>query len=55
VLYVSRGKVGPFVASGDALTGGPGRYAVRMALHDEGNGDRLVANTLAIFRPASRL
>jgi hypothetical protein len=33
------------------LTGRLGRYAVRMALHDEGSGKRLLANTLAIFRP----
>ena len=47
------GTVGPFRASGDASAGNLRRAACRMALHDEGNGDRIVASALAVFRPAA--
>jgi acyl-coenzyme A thioesterase PaaI-like protein len=51
VMYTARGKVGPFLAAG-ALDDGPlGRHAARMRLTDRGNGDRLIATALAVFRP----
>jgi hypothetical protein len=52
VMYVARGKVGPFVTGGSVIGGSLGRYAVRMTLVDEGNQDRLVATALAVFRPS---
>lgn len=53
VMFVARGKIGPFVASGSVVDGRLDRYAARMQLNDAGNGDRLVATALAVFRPAS--
>jgi hypothetical protein len=52
VMFVARGKVGPFRASGDAFPGNDGRVGVRLALYDEGNGDRVVTSATALFRPA---
>jgi hypothetical protein len=50
VMFVARGTVGPFVTSGDVRVGGLGRVACRMTLRDEGNGNRVVASALAVFR-----
>jgi len=49
VMFMSRGKVGPFRVEGTAHAGGPGRVGVRMLLHDEGNGDKAVTSAAAIF------
>jgi hypothetical protein len=49
VMFMSRGKVGPFRVEGTAHTGGAGRVGVRMLLHDEGNGDKPVTSAAAIF------
>ena len=49
VMFMSRGKVGPFRVDGTAYTGGPGRVGVRMLLHDEGNADKAVTSAAAIF------
>lgn len=49
VMFMSRGKVGPFRVDGSAHPGGPGRVGVRMLLHDEGNGDRAVTSAAAVF------
>jgi hypothetical protein len=51
VMYISRGKVGPFRAAGSVVTGGLGRYLARLQLADQGNDDRLVATALAVYRP----
>src|SRR6201999_294715 len=40
VMFMSRGKVGPFRVDGTAHAGGSGKVGVRMLLHDEGNGDK---------------
>ena len=40
VMFMSRGKVGPFRVEGTAHAGGPGRIGVRMVLHDEGTRTR---------------
>ena len=57
VMFMSRGKVGPFRVEGTAhfagSRGGPGRVGVRMLLHDEGNGDKAVTSAAAIFEVAS--
>jgi hypothetical protein len=52
VMFVARGKVGPFRVSGAATAGGLGRIGCRLTLHDEGNGDRVVTTASAAFRPA---
>jgi hypothetical protein len=52
VLFMRRGKIGPFVTSGEAVGGSLGRYAVRMTLRDEGDGGRVIANAVALYRLA---
>lgn len=49
VMFMSRGKVGPFRVEGSAYPGGPGRVGVRMLLHDEGNADKAVTSAAAVF------
>jgi hypothetical protein len=49
VMFMSRGKVGPFRVEGTAYAGGPRRIGVRMLLHDEGNADKAVTSAAAIF------
>jgi hypothetical protein len=49
VMFMSRGKIGPFRVAGEAHAGGPGKVGVRMMLHDEGNGDKAVTSAAAVF------
>ena len=49
VMFMSRGKVGPFRVEGTAHAGGPGRVGVRMLLHDEGNAGKAITSAAAIF------
>ncbi|OBG68055.1 hypothetical protein A5704_08595 [Mycobacterium sp. E735] len=49
VMFMSRGKVGPFRVEGVAHRGAPGRVGVRMLLHDEGNADKAVTSAAAVF------
>jgi hypothetical protein len=49
VMFMSRGKVGPFRVEGTAHPGGTGRVGVRMLLLDEGNGDKPISSAAAIF------
>jgi hypothetical protein len=49
VMFMSRGKVGPFRVEGTAHAGGAGRVGVRMLLHDEGNADKAVTSAAAVF------
>jgi hypothetical protein len=49
VMFMSRGKVGPFRVEGTAYAGGTGRVGVRMLLHDEGNADKPITSAAAIF------
>jgi hypothetical protein len=51
VMFLARGKVGPFRVEGTGVAGGGGRVGVSMTLHDEGNGDRAVTSASALFRP----
>jgi hypothetical protein len=53
VMFMSRGKVGPFRVEGTAHAGGPGRIGVRMLLHDEGNADKAITSAAAIFEMVS--
>lgn len=41
VMFMARGKVGPFRAEAEVMAGADGVVAVRVLLYDEGNGDRL--------------
>jgi hypothetical protein len=49
VMFMSRGKAGPFRVEGTAHAGGPGRVGVRMLLHDEGNAGKAITSAAAIF------
>ncbi len=49
VMFMSRGKVGPFRVEGTAHGGAGGRVGVRMLLHDEGNVDKAITSAAAIF------
>jgi hypothetical protein len=53
VMFVARGKVGPFRVAGDATPGDRGRIGCQLSLHDQGNGDRAVATASAVFRPVT--
>ena len=49
VMFMARGKVGPFRVAGTAHHGTSGRTGVRMLIHDEGNEDRLITTCSAVF------
>ena len=49
VMFVARGKVGPFRADGEAVRGAGSRVGVRLSLFDEGDGERLVTAASASF------
>jgi acyl-coenzyme A thioesterase PaaI-like protein len=51
VMFVARGTRGPFVVTGDPVTGGLGRTVCRMTMRDEGDAGRVVAWASAVFRP----
>jgi hypothetical protein len=53
VMFVARGTAGPFVATGDVIGGDLPRTACRMTPRDEGNGNRVIASALAVFRRSS--
>jgi hypothetical protein len=53
VMFMARGKVGPFRVDGSAHPGGSGKVGVRMLLHDEGNADKAVTSAAAIFEIVS--
>ena len=55
VMFVARGKVGPFRVDGEAKGGTDGRVGCRLTLHDEGNEDRVVTSGSAVFRVASEV
>ena len=50
VMFLARGKVGPFRVEGEAARGVDANVGVRMILHDEGNGDRAVTCASALLR-----
>jgi hypothetical protein len=49
VMFLARGKVGPFRVEGEAVRGTANKVGVRMVLHDEGNQDRAVTSASAVF------
>jgi hypothetical protein len=49
VMFLARGKVGPFRVEGAADRAPDGRVGVRMTMHDEGNGDRAITSGSAVF------
>jgi hypothetical protein len=49
VMFLARGKVGPFRVDGEAVSTGRGDVGVRMTVHDEGNGDRPITSGSAVF------
>jgi hypothetical protein len=49
VMFLARGKIGPFRVDSEAAAGPGGRVGVRMVLHDEGNQDRAVTSATALF------
>ena len=50
VMFLARGKVGPFCVDAEAAKGPDGKVAARMVMHDEGNGNRAVTSATALFR-----
>ncbi len=51
VMFLARGKAGPFRVEGTAHRGHQGTLGVRMLLHDEGNGDRPITSAAAVLAP----
>jgi hypothetical protein len=49
VMFLARGKVGPFRVEGTAYAGARGQLGVRMLLHDEGNGDRAITSAADVL------
>jgi hypothetical protein len=49
VMFLARGKVGPFRVEGTAHRTGNGPVGVRMLVHDEGNGDRAITSAAAVL------
>jgi acyl-coenzyme A thioesterase PaaI-like protein len=50
VMFLARGKAGPFRVETEPLAGPEGAVAVRVVLHDEGNGDRAITSGSYLFR-----
>lgn len=50
VMFLARGKAGPFRAETETLDGADGTVAVRVLLHDEGNGDKVITSASYVFR-----
>jgi|SRR5579871_454716 len=50
VMFLARGKIGPFRVDAEAARGSDGRVGARMVLHDEGNDGRAVTAASALFR-----
>ena len=53
VMFLARGKIGPFRAETEPIVGSDGVVAVRIVLHDEGEGDRAVTAASYQFRQAT--
>lgn len=52
VMFLARGKVGPFRVEGHPVKGTDGFVGARVVLHDEGVDDRPVTSGSYMFRPA---
>jgi hypothetical protein len=53
VMFLARGKVGPFRVDGEAFRGAGSKVGARLILHDEGNDDRKVTSASAMFEMVS--
>ena len=53
MMFLSRGKVGPFRVEGSAFSGNEGEVGVRLTLHDEGNSDRMITAGSTILKPVT--
>ena len=51
VMFVNRGKVGPFTTQGEAFVGANGKVGTRVNLIDEGDNNRIVSTSAATFTP----
>jgi hypothetical protein len=49
VMFLARGKAGPFRVDGEAVRGAGRVVAARITLHDEGNGGRMITAASATF------
>src|SRR5271156_176075 len=49
VMFLARGKIGPFRVDGQAVHGAGGQVGVRMLMIDEGNDNRPVTSGAAVF------
>ena len=49
VMFLARGKVGPFRVEGSAYRTGNGPVGVRLLIHDEGNDDRAITSAAAVL------
>ena len=49
VMFLARGKAGPFRVEGEAASGMGDTVGVRLTLHDEGNEDRAVTSASAVL------
>ena len=49
VMFVNRGKTGPFRTEGEAFIGANGKVGARVSLIDHGNGGRVVSTCAATF------
>lgn len=49
VMFLARGKTGPFRVDGEAYRGTNGRIGARVVMYDEGNGNRKVTAASALF------
>ena len=54
VMFIARGKVGPFRIDAEVLAGADGMVAVRTLLHDEGADDRVITAGSYQFRRAKK-
>jgi hypothetical protein len=52
VMFLARGKVGPFRVDGKAASAESGKVGVRLLIHDEGNDDRAITSGTVVFRRA---
>jgi acyl-coenzyme A thioesterase PaaI-like protein len=50
VMFLARGKSGPFRAETETLEGTDGTVAVRVLLHDEGNDDKVITSASYVFQ-----
>jgi hypothetical protein len=53
VMFLARGKVGPFRVEGYGVKGLDGRIGVRLTMNDEGNNDRRISAASAILQVVS--